>query len=197
MDKLLSHVLDEIEQQEARLLSWGIVDISITKDELFDIVGRILETEEFAKADTYPRLVIQDLVSNCLIFDIGQRSNEYFRSRMAETVRLLFHSRQLFSKNAGADGWQSAPNLVADFRFIWQRRTYPSRDVPVDKSRSGICETGYSSPIKKSVNELVSFNLAAFQVSAAKRILKNLIEKKQASATLVSAGTGSGKTLAF
>ena len=197
MDKILCSALDEIEQKEARLLSWGIVDISITKDELYDIVDKILETEEFSKADTYPRLIIQDLISNCLIFDVGQTSNEYYRSRMAETVRLLFYSRQLFSKNSGTGGWQSAPNLVADFRFIWQKRTYPSRDIPTDKSRLEIYENDDSAPIKKSIIELVSFNLAAFQVLAAKRILNNLIEKRQSSATLVSAGTGSGKTLAF
>ena len=62
--------------------------------------------------------VFNELLNRNLIFEINENENVYFRSRMSETVRLLYHLRQMFHKKNARDGWQNAPTLVSDYRFI-------------------------------------------------------------------------------
>lgn len=200
-DELLAAALDGMEQREARLLSWGLVDSFLTPGELHSIIDPLLDdpvlgtnVSFFSAAD-----VIEALIARALIFDIGDEESRY-RSRMAEAVRLSFRLRQLFPKHAGPLLWQTAPTLVADFRFQWRRRRYPSRDVDV---ASAVAEIAAARPDAAAMRVLQSllatygagFRLANFQVRATARILSNI--SGRSSATLVSAGTGSGKTLAF
>ena len=42
--------------------------------------------------------VFNELLNRNLIFEINENENVYFRSRMSETVRLLYHLRQMFHK---------------------------------------------------------------------------------------------------
>ena len=49
---------------------------------------------------------------------------------MAETIRLIFHLRQLFPKHfKNTHGWQIANTLVSDFRFLRKKRKYPKRNL--------------------------------------------------------------------
>ncbi len=57
---------------------------------------------------------------------------------MAEAVRLSFRLRQLFPRHQGPTGWQTAPTLVADFRFLWRRRRYPKRDLTANEALAAI-----------------------------------------------------------
>ena len=41
-DALLINVLDKIEQREARLLSWGLVDAFLTAQELHEVIDDVL-----------------------------------------------------------------------------------------------------------------------------------------------------------
>ncbi|RYG89397.1 MAG: DEAD/DEAH box helicase [Alphaproteobacteria bacterium] len=202
-DVLLFAVLDQVEQQEARLLSWGLVDNFIPRSDLDELIGGQLDAlatlDGLSLVTTHA--VIDALVDLALIFDIGEDPQERYRSRMAEGVRLMFRLRQLFPKHEGPVGWQIAPTLVADFRFLWRRRRYPKRRVEPAAAIAEI-ETATSDPETRSaISDLIgqygaSFKLANFQINAAKRILAGLAQARS-QATLVSAGTGSGKTLAF
>ena len=198
-EQFLIHILDIVEQKEAKLLCWGIVETSMTIAEICLIIDEALSSKEFIEKDItllYSNQIIDQLIKRCLIFDVGVRPKEIFRSRMAETVRLLFQLRQLFPRNDGDSGWQNAPTLVADFRFVWRRRRYPIRNIsPLDAVKC-ISECLNNSFTESVISRLISFPLASFQVLAARRILSSF-DGKFSSATLVSAGTGSGKTLSF
>jgi hypothetical protein len=202
-ENLLLAVLDEIEQREARLLTWGLVDGYVSAGEMHGIIDALLDDPSQDSGDTFSDSgrVIDELVSRALVFDIGDEPGLQYRSRVAEGVRLLFRLRQLFPQHRGPTGWQAAPTLVADFRFIWRRRRYPRRTVDGPTALARIAAKTSDQDARAALITLIDsygprFGLADFQVAAAARILGGF-EAAQSIATLVSAGTGSGKTLAF
>jgi hypothetical protein len=202
-DTLLIAVLDRMEQREARLLSWGLVDAFFTGQELQQVIDEALNAVPSFDGLTllHASDVLEKLIERTLVFDVGDEPGERFRSRMAEAVKLMFRLRQLFPKHAGPMGWQNAPTLVADFRFIWRRRRYPKRAISVDVAIAEFAEAVRDPETRKSLDVLIrgygpDFTLSKFQVAATKRILSGL-DSASSQATLVSAGTGSGKTLAF
>ncbi|TIV03335.1 MAG: hypothetical protein E5W04_08835 [Mesorhizobium sp.] len=130
-EALLLTALDEIEQREARLLTWGLVDGHVSAGEMHGIIDVLLDNPVLSAGVSFPDAghVIAELIRRALLFDIGEEPGTQYRSRMAEGVRLLFRLRQLFPQHRGPTGWQAAPTLVADFRFIWRRRRYPRREI--------------------------------------------------------------------
>jgi superfamily II DNA or RNA helicase len=203
-ESFLLSALDCIEEREAKLLAWGIVDGAFRHDEICDLLNPLIDEaiigglEEYLSAEE----VLAELLRRKWIVDVhlGGGSNGY-RSRMAETVRLIQRLRQLFPKHAGPSGWQRAPGLVADFRFLRRRRHYPARDIPAEQALAMISDAAESPALMTVVKALLapggrSVRLSGFQVRAAQRILRS-IETGQELATIVCAGTGSGKTLAF
>ncbi len=112
-----------------------------------------------------------------------------------------FCLRQMFPRHAGPDGWQQAPTLVADFRFLWRRRRYPDRVVPVSDALGTLADNTRDETTFSAFGALLEergegYKLAKFQLRTGIRIIDRL-EAQRPSGTLVSAGTGSGKTLAF
>jgi hypothetical protein len=202
-DNLLLATLDEIEQREARLLTWGLVDGYVLADEMHRIIDSLLDDPVISVGISFHDAggVIAKLIERALLFDIGEEPGTRYRSRMGEGVRLLFRLRQLFPQHQGPIGWQTAPTLVADFRFIWRRRRYPLRDIGAADALARIATATTDSLARSALFALVesygpAFKLAGFQVDAVARILGGF-ERPRSIATLVSAGTGSGKTLAF
>jgi ATP-dependent helicase YprA (DUF1998 family) len=204
--KFLARVLDAIEQQEARLLVWGVVDGYFERSELAALIDAQIDAaiaagqeEQFLNAGS----VLAALQQHGLItvVDNGPAPGGY-RSRMAETARLLLRLRQLFPKHdRKPGGWLDAPTLVADFRFQRRRRQYPRRDIPSATALRRLAEAFDDPAISSAVRALLrpqdaDFKLAEFQVRAAERILSAL-KTDEPLATIVCAGTGSGKTLAF
>jgi DEAD/DEAH box helicase/Helicase conserved C-terminal domain len=199
----LQSVLDRIEEQESRLLVWGLTDACLSRDEAFGIIDPILET---AIADGLEGFfetgdVIDALLQRGLLFEVEGSSYSGYRSRMAETVRLLFYLRQVFPKHAGRDGWQHARTLVSDFRFSRRRRRYPKREIDAANAFAVVSKSLNTQSTANALRKLLlergeGFALSDFQVRATSRILNGL-EQKRYAGTLISAGTGSGKTLAF
>ena len=203
LDTFLLAVLDAIEKKEARLLVWGVVDGRLAQEELSDLIDPLLDQALVngltGLLDTND--VIAALRHRALLFETDDAPYPGFRSRMAETVRLLFRLRQMFPKHTGPDGWQHAATLVSDFRFLWRRRRYPQRTRTLPTILDELRNTVQNHITREAFGALLNgrggdFKLAAFQVRAATRISKCL-EGRRSSGTLVSAGTGSGKTLAF
>jgi hypothetical protein len=204
-DSFLRQVLDLMESREMRLLAWGIVDAYFSKDELYDLIDEQLEAalksgfEEFLAA----RDVVAALLQLMWISTAeGPNGDLGYRSRMAETLRLVARLRQLFPKHSGDTGWQSAPTLVADFRFLRRPRQFPDRTIPAKDALHVLRAVTSSPALLKAARAMMlapdgtEMILGGFQVRAAERIIRG-IETNTPLATIVCAGTGSGKTLAF
>ena len=200
----LASVLDVLEEREAKLLAWGIVDGVFSPDELGDLIDPLIDQAIDRGMDSFlsSAAVIQEMLSRKWIAEVPRSAGASgFRSRMGETVRLLHRLRQQFPKHAGPNGWQSAPSLVADFRFLRRQRRYPARDTPVDQALEMIRAAAPSPALGTFVRAMLiqadrTTMLSGFQVRATQRILRS-IEERVELATIVCAGTGSGKTLAF
>ncbi len=207
MEEALLEFLGEIERDESRLLGWAVVDGFFTEDELRDRAEALLDREpERWNLFTSGQDLLEEMVSRRLLFrwDTGVGSPNY-RTRMAETVRLMAGLKQLFPKHLKEPGaWLTAPSLVSDFRFLNRPRQYPKRDQnPVDWIPTWASGTPSLSPLQKEVMSALLrgkdgeyFPLGGFQVRATSRILEE-VGGQHLSATMVCAGTGSGKTLAF
>lgn len=203
-EQFLLKVLDQIEQGEARLLTWGLVDGVVAQREMDALIEPLLDEAMEAGFEQYlePREVVDVLLARRWIALVQLEDGATgYRSRMAETVRLLQRLRQLFPKHAGPAGWQQAPTLVADFRFMRRRRAYPRRDLSAESALQALGTATSDSVVLCAARALLApggrpLVLAGFQVRAAQRIIR-AIEQDLPLATIVCAGTGSGKTLAF
>jgi hypothetical protein len=198
----LLQCLDKIEQKETRLLVWGIVDSSFEKADLEEFLDPFLDKYLNAGNDHYftSAEIVETLCDKGLLHRFSRNGFEYYRSRMAETVRLMSRLRQLFPRHRDVNGWQQGATLVADYRFLRRRRKFPRREVSIVDvltqlgSISGL--THQVEILEQLLNRSKDIFLAGFQVRGNYRILKNCVEGRS-SGTIVSSGTGSGKTLAF
>jgi len=203
---LLESILDIIEENETKLLVWGIVDVYQTKDEIEQIIDEVSynwpNKSNLTEINKDIFLLFNELISRNLLFEITENEKNYYRSRMSETVRLLYHLRQMFPKHEKGDEWQNAPTLVSDYRFIRRPRSSPKRSETVLNAMNEINLSTKSSLLKEALdffltrNRIEEFKLAKFQVDSTKAIIKSF-ESNFQSGVLITAGTGSGKTLGF
>ncbi|GAN75847.1 protein DpdJ [Acidisphaera rubrifaciens] len=181
LDRRHDELLNSIEDLELLSLRWGDAAASLSRDTILD-----LATTHFA-ADT------EDAVEALLEAGLVQAFNppgggERYRSRFAETIRLLARLRQTFPGEA----WQGAPPLVADFRIDLRKRRYPARELD---AADVMQELGPLSDLQRHIWRALSpTRLAQFQKRAAQRLL---VSNDRDAGVIVGAGTGSGKTLAF
>jgi superfamily II DNA or RNA helicase len=188
---LLSDFLSQLETQETRLLSWGVVDGSFTRDEIIDTATQFLSV-----SDIDPEDLLEDMIEHRLLFEVegGRR----YRTRMAETVRLLVRLRQMFPGRP----WQSSPTLVSDYRFTVKPRRYPNRNQSVESVLSEVQASVQLDLAKRLALERMlrpgnaTLHLSEFQVRATRQILHDL-KGNSSRGIIVSTGTGTGKTLAF
>ena len=207
--QLAEFALDELEALEARCLVWGLIDNSLSNEEVTEVLLRVLESPKALQARTDPNCSIQTtrdlrsfLVANKLFFEVPSLTDQEprWRTRMAEGVRLIAQLRQLFSKHEN-NKWAEAATLVADYRFLRRSRRYPRRDLKPSQVHSSLSEYVQSPLLLEAIKTWLGHldqggGLARFQVKSTERILVGL-ENRTCRGTLVSAGTGSGKTLAF
>ena len=195
---VLGDILAAVERAEAKLLAWGIVDAGLTRQELEQIVfDASLESEFLAGVDR--SIIIDELLDHRLLFRLRRGANTLFRSRMAESVRLVFRLRQ-FLRN---EDWRAGRPLLSDYRFALKPRYRPRRDMTTDEVLARIrAEVDLGTSRENVISAYLAsshatgIQLAAFQVDAASRILSTL-DAGGTWGTVVTAGTGSGKTHAF
>lgn len=184
-EALLRDVLNGIERRELPLLSWGISDAALTESELEQLIEQRAPGEDVDA-------VIDALLDRRLLFATGV-TEQRFRSRMAETVRLAARLRQWFHGRS----WTSAANLVSDFRFVSRARTVPRRDIDIAQldatvRSSGVAWSDRHEAVMASL--LGRRHVSAFQARALSRLAQ---PRSGPAGTVIAAGTGSGKTLAF
>lgn len=188
--------LNELEQAEAKYLSWGYVEGSFTNDELTELA------EEFIRKNEIFNLTAEDLINDLtehgMIGLIPTSGEEVWRTRMAETVRLIARLRQWFPSKS----WQTSPTLVADFRFQQRQRVYPKRYVEAQLLIDAIESERILDHVELEVLRTFlaakgpDFRLSEFQKESAIKMFRDMQEEKSRG-NIVTAGTGTGKTLSF
>ncbi|MGS2616365.1 protein DpdJ [Micromonospora sp. LZ34] len=197
--RFLSGVLDDLEDLELPLLSWGVTSGVIARDEvLAAIEERLLHPDA---PDVLADEVLEELERRGLVIEIPRSSPRSYRTRLAETVRLTAALRQMFpTANRTGRWWDHSPKLVADYRLHVARRRYPARNIPAKSllaTLSSLDENGLDERQEAIVRTLLGKrDLARFQVEAS-AVIRRHIAAGVARAVIVGAGTGSGKTLAF
>jgi hypothetical protein len=187
--------LTELERREARLLAWGVVDGGFTRPEVEDLARSFLEEED---AQETPEELFREIQKRRLLFPFRAGAEPVYRTRMAETIRLLARLRQLFPNRP----WRIAPTLVSDYRFAVRPRTYPRRTLPAGAFVSELESEVQLSGVQRQAMEALletddgEMQLAEFQARATRRMLQDLAQRTSRG-MIVGAGTGTGKTLAF
>lgn len=185
-DENLHLVLNEIEKREMPLLSWGVTTGTFSEAELEDLLRSVAPDEDLDD-------LVDALINRGMLVAKGV-ADERYRSRMAETVRLVTGLRQWFH---GRD-WSTAPSLVSDARFLSQPRVVPRRDQSVAELSSNL-NAHFGADWTARHDEAMRAVLAGRSVSSFQsRAMTRLVQQHKGSrGTVISAGTGSGKTLAF
>ncbi|HVB25457.1 MAG TPA: protein DpdJ [Ktedonobacteraceae bacterium] len=207
MDSLCNEVLTAIEWSELKLLDWGFVDVRSPLEEMLPDLLEKLSGRGHQLWDNAQQfdVSIEDILVNLrerrLIFSSAQ--SELYRSRFAETIRLLTLLRQRFSY----EDWQTASRLVSDAKIYLTKRKYPKRDVSQNELIDELRAYGPSSLYIEAVEALlkqgvVSLTLARFQKEAILQQYRVLHPQKGMSmhndyGVVIGAGTGAGKTKAF
>ncbi|WP_312474698.1 protein DpdJ [Neobacillus sp.] len=198
LDILAEEILSQLELEENSLLSWGITggsfDAVLKIEQIVDspptqLINELwfkLKEQCFTSID-----IIQNLVDRKLLF----KGKAGYRSRYAETVRLLYLLKQRFKFT----DWLSAPNLVSNVKTNLQYRNYPKRDQNWIQIREIIKSERLAPFIISALDVLLEhgkLQLSGFQVESLLHLLK---DKKMTTdvGTIIGAGTGSGKTKSF
>lgn len=192
----VSALLDDLENLELPLLSWGITTGTLSRDEVESVVDKRISGWPLG---TLLDDVIELLVDRSLLFAIPGSSPPRYRTRLSETIRLAATLRQLFPVKDPTQGWwQRRPTLVADYRLHVAPRRYPSRDIETSVAINDLSQTqGWADELAAVAEAAIRYpTLARFQIDAAKSILTYLAER-DSRGVIVGAGTGSGKTMAF
>jgi hypothetical protein len=183
--RVLLRVLDALEDEEARNLVWGLTEETWPEDRLVEKIGSVATSHD-------PQDVLEQLLQHGLVFELDRSWPKEYRTRMAETVRLMSHLRQQFPRKA----WQAAPRLVADFRFRHEPRRFPERNLTADTVMARLAARQMSSTqIEAAGRILGDRELSVFQLDSTFEVFSAMAGRDRG--VVVSAGTGSGKTLAF
>ena len=118
---ILLRAVDKVERAELPLLSWGLVDGGFSESDFMACLDEICGEDECSADD-----LVDSLLDAGLIVRLHYSGTDVFRTRMAETVRLLSRQRQLFENHLEGNRWSVAPTLVADYRLRLRARRYPA-----------------------------------------------------------------------
>src|SRR5947209_2668265 len=183
LNTLCNEVLTLIEADEAKLLNWGFFDVrSDLKTHIGDVVKRLpISSRELWNDAQENGITVDDILENLvqrkLVFKLNIAGNVFYRTRFAETIRLLYLLRQRFSF---AD-WQTASRLVSDLKIQLQRRRYPKRDVEPKELISELRDLHVSQLYIEAVQCLLkdargeNLRLACFQKEAVLQLILNML----------------------
>lgn len=210
--------LGELENCEASLLSWGLVDGFWSEEELLARADGFLTKREAWHSIPDGMSLLNLLEQEHFIIRWDGPNGCRYRTRMAESLRMMSRLRQLFPKHLRTPGaWVASPALVSDFRFLPKPRKYPHRDIDATQfieDLGGRLDGVQISTMQRAVALSIlgiensaskQVFLSGFQTRSVERILQcatNGIKARpgaieELSGTIVSSGTGSGKTLGF
>ncbi|HEY3547729.1 MAG TPA: protein DpdJ [Propionicimonas sp.] len=194
-------LLSRLEDLELPLLAWGVVDGFLSREDVESAINAQLDADAddpgalLHSVDDY----LQHMLDAGLLHRVPDPAPRY-RTRLAETLRLLRTLRQLWppSDASAQTWWSSSSRLVADYRLRVSPRRYPKREITTDGAIARLAgvpgwSQGHGDVLKRIVGDA---KLAKFQVDATGAVLAGL-DDPHATGRIITAGTGSGKTLAF
>ncbi|MFJ9544161.1 protein DpdJ [Streptomyces sp. NPDC101225] len=200
---LLGRALTALENLELPLLSWGVTEGALARDEVVRELWKLAEDDPEA-AEVGGEGLLAALVQRHLLFRLPGGPERY-RTRLAEGVRLTATLRQSFAPRGYRPGaalpnrwWEQGRRLVADYRLHVAERRYPMRNIPAVEAIAELAQVLGWSELHTEVarSQIGTYALSRFQVDATKAVLQGL-RAADSRGVVVSAGTGSGKTLAF
>lgn len=200
-------VLDELENREARLLSWGVAEVTLSRSEVLGAINKV-------DSDAPPESVLEKLLGQNLLVRVAP---DLFRTRTAETVRLAAGLRQWFGSGdygqvkeggmhpdhpdqnlpelAELGKWEDCKRLVSDFRFRAVPRSRPSRNRSRSEVLEGLRAHGSEAAVR-ALEGVLPENISRFQEDSLRTLLEWGAGDRD-TAAIVTAGTGAGKTYAF
>ena len=121
----LALVVNALEEQESKLLSWGDTGGVFSKSEIQIICNRILPEED---SDDVLDALVDDYA---MVYGISNATGKIigYRSRMAHAVHLYRNLRQWMH----GQSLNNSRTLISDFRFLRRTRRYPKRDQEISK----------------------------------------------------------------
>ncbi|MFC8244005.1 protein DpdJ [Streptomyces chartreusis] len=200
---LLGRALTALEDLELPLLSWGVTEGALARDEVLRELWKLAAADAEA-AEVGGDGLLASLVQRHLLFRLPGGPERY-RTRLAEGVRLTATLRQSFAPRGYQPGgplpnrwWEQGRRLVADYRLHVAERRYPKRNIPAAEAIAELAQVPGWTDLHTEVarSQIGDYALSRFQVDATKAVLRGL-QADDSRGIVVSAGTGSGKTLAF
>jgi DEAD/DEAH box helicase/Helicase conserved C-terminal domain len=214
LKRLADEVLTFIEQREAEQVAYGIYDVTMTGVEVIDNFQPSEDIPLAAENKTDAvRQALQYLANDLQIirFDRNDSPSDWiFRSRIAETVRLIVKLRQRIvnqNNEKPTHRISKCKRLVSDVKFSVASRRVPRRNIVVNECLepllNGNCEQQQAAQILLEVinNSLPKLrSMSGFQGRTFESILQVIELSKQQGiekGVVVTASTGAGKTYAF
>lgn len=213
--RLADEVLTFIEQREAEQVAYGIYDVTMAGVEVIDnfkpsediVLTAHEKTEALRKA-------LKELANDLQIIRFNQVESPddwIFRSRIAETVRLLSKLRQRIVRDnnlKAAHRISNSKRLVADIKFSVASRRVPRRNIAVKTCMASLLigdieQQRTANLLLEAINKIPKLrnsDMSGFQKRTLERILEEIELKVQEGiekGVVVTASTGAGKTYAF
>lgn len=212
--RLADEVLTFIEQREAEQVAYGIYDVTMAGVEVIDNFKPsediVLTAQEKTEA---LRKALKELANDLQIIRFNQVESPddwIFRSRIAETVRLLSKLRQRIVRDnnlKAAHRISNSKRLVADIKFSVASRRVPRRNIAVQTCMTALLSGDTEQ--QRTANLLLKVidtylpklrQMSGFQKRTLERILEEIELKAEEGiekGVVVTASTGAGKTYAF
>ena len=133
---LHQEALSRLEQEELSLLNWGAVDGSFSIKEAEKVISLVPGTKGQESQ------ILQDLIAAVLVVRAGNSIPKRYRTRFADTVRLLLKLRQL----QRGKPWRDGRHLIADARILHRPRQFPRRFVSADDLAARLETEGHDLP---------------------------------------------------
>jgi len=198
--KVLGELLAKLERREADLMEWGFLEVVHTSQEIVELFANDPEwgSAFLDLAQDSEELFVDNLAECHLLHRVADGSPRSYRSRFAESIRLLARLKQRFKP----DDWTHAPELVSQVRLHLGPRRFPVRDQGLDAVWQTVAPSAWIPAVQYAVLQALMggerpLQLAAFQVRAIARILSYYRGAEAPTGTVVTAGTGGGKTKSF
>jgi hypothetical protein len=148
-EKVLGELLAKLERREAALLEWGFLDVAHTSDEIVDLFSSDAEWgfafQELANGSE--ELFVDNLAECNLLHRVSEEVPRSYRSRFAESLRLMARLKQRFKEN----DWPHAPELVSQVKLHLAPRRFPIRDQNSDQVWQFVSSSAWSHSLQRKV----------------------------------------------